>query len=226
MRAPSHDPRYDFEVRADSPSDLFVIREIFCENIYRVSTDSFVDTGVVLDIGANIGVFSVFAASLIDFKASRQNGAKAKVYAYEPEPHNLELLKANVKTNGLEQEIKIIPKAIGASAGKSYITNEHGNSKLDDTFEDATECDVISLADIFTEQRIEYVDVLKLDVEGYEYNILLNTSRETLNKIRYITFEFDADERFGELTTKLSETHALQVLGSHERGGYVFAKRY
>ena len=72
-----------FEVRDDYQTDMIVIKEIWQENVYEVKDTHFNHGGVVIDIGANIGSFSIYAADFV-----------ATVYAIEPEPHYLVPLKS------------------------------------------------------------------------------------------------------------------------------------
>ena len=69
---------------------------------------------------------------------------------------------------------------------------------------------------------------MKIDIEGAEFDLIVNTPAETLAKIRYITLEFDKsfDGRFGMMVEKLSKQFGLEILGSPERGGYIYGHRY
>ena len=70
--------------------------------------------------------------------------------------------------------------------------------------------------------------VLKLDIEGAEFDLILNTPEETLGKIKTLVLEFDKsfDGRFGKMIEKLSKQFGIDILGSPERGGYIYANRY
>jgi FkbM family methyltransferase len=63
----------------------------------------------VLDVGANIGYFSVLAAKLA--------GASGSVWAFEPTPHVVDILKKNVRANGFEDCIHVVPQAVGDELG-------------------------------------------------------------------------------------------------------------
>ncbi len=87
---------------------------------------------------------------------------------------------------------------------------------------------MLRLTEFFHSTGLLYIDVLKVDVEGMEYDIIADADEDTLRKIKYITLEFDAapDELFGPLVTKLSKLFQIHILGSPERGGYIYARRY
>lgn len=228
MKTYAHDPRFIFNGRDGSFPDAVVVREIWCENVYEVFDGDLTDTGIVVDIGANIGSFSLYAAAL---------GAK-KVIACEPEPNNLKLLMQNIKDNGKhvpDVEFEIERRAIigrPTSATGYYITNEHGDSKLitaaearTGTYEDLTEVDTITLKQLFTDHNLEYIDILKVDIEGLEGEVLLAAPQEVLELCRYITIEYDRRANdLGAIVEKLSKTHQVKVVGA--QGGMIFGKRY
>lgn len=217
----SHDPRVKFTGRPDSISDPVVVREIWCENVYECDEGSFDDTHVVVDLGANIGSFTIFAAS---------KGAQ-KIIAVEPEMHNVQLLQQNLNDNAIVVgtcEVTIDNRAIGGWERDGIITNMHGDSMVFDgstPAEDSHTVHIITLDQLFKDHNLEYVDVLKIDVEGHEGEIIRNASKATLQLCRYITLEYDANsEDLGQIVEKLTETHQVKVVG--EAGGMIFARRY
>jgi FkbM family methyltransferase len=221
MKIYTHDPRFILNGRENSFPDAVVAREIWCENVYEVFDGDFSDTGIVVDIGANIGSFSLYAGSL---------GAK-KVIAVEPEPHNLELLRQNILENSgniPDCEYVVDDRGIGGSAGKAYITDEHGDSKVirhKGMEQGVTEITIIDIQQLWKDHDLEFVDVLKIDIEGLEGEVILNATKETLNLCRYITMEYDRRANdLGAIVEKLSRTHQIKYVG--EQGGMIFAKRY
>ena len=219
MKVYAHDPRYVFDGRDGSFPDSVVVREIWCENVYEVFDGDLSDTGIVLDIGANIGAFSLFAASL---------GAK-KVIAVEPEKGNLNLLRHNISANKdhtPDCEFIVDEHGIAGAAGGAYITDEHGDSRVvDETTKELQKIQLITLADLFKRYNLEFIDVLKIDIEGFEGQVIINTDENIMKLCRYITIEYDqhADD-LGAIVEKLSKTHQVKVVGAH--GGMIFGKRY
>lgn len=226
LKVPAHDPRFYFSVRSDSDSDLLVIREIWCENVYEVFDGDLTDTGIVVDLGANIGAFSLYAAKL---------GAK-KVIAVEPEPHNVELLRKNVadNQNNVPDCVFIVDeRGVADKNGVGYIDNNHGDSRVSDIvshnsqpeYSGKKRIEVVSLDQLFKSNSLEYIDVLKIDIEGLEGAVILGASEATLNLCRYITIEYDQySKNLGAIVEKLSATHQIKYVGSN--GGMLFAKRY
>jgi len=118
---------------------------------------------VVVDIGANFGYYSLIAAKLV--------GDKGKVYAFEPEPNNFELLVKNVKTNHYEN-ITPIKKALSDKVGKMKLFTEKfnlgGPSFCESNVlekEDTIEVETTTLDEFFKDMQ---VDLIKMDVQGAE----------------------------------------------------------
>lgn len=206
-----------FDLRNEYNTDEIVLREIFEENVYEVNDTHFNRGGVVVDIGANIGTFSLFAAQYAD-----------KVYAIEPEPHNLEALKNNININNMNDKVIPIPYGISDFKGTAVIHDSGGGSSIKDDGSFGAEIEIMTLDNLFTLYQIESVDVLKVDVEGSELEIILGASKESLNKCKYITMEFDirTGSNLGQITQRLSETHHVRTMGSWERGGMIWAWLY
>lgn len=218
----AHDPRFRFTGRDGSFPDAVVVREIWCENVYEVFDGDVADTGVVVDIGANIGSFTLFAGAL---------GAK-RVIAVEPEVHNLELLRENIDQNkGHLQDCEFVvdEHGIAARKGSALITDEHGDSRVvangDPASNNASSIRLITIAELWQAHKLEHVDVLKIDIEGMEGEVILDAPSALLNLCRYITIEYDQHSTdLGAIVEKLTQTHQVKVVG--KAGGMIFAKRY
>ena len=222
---------YNFQIReyAEDPSDdhnldFKVINETWIENVYRIHQGQFFGGGVFVDIGANIGAVSLFVDS---FNKDREDDSKIKVYSVEPEPNNLYLLNKNIENNPTEN-ITIVNNAIWYEEKMVSISNRGGNSSIVDLEEDSSEVLAITLETLFLTYDIKEVDVMKIDIEGAEFDLIINTPAETLAKINRLVLEFDKsfDGRFGQMIEKLSKQFGIDILGSPERGGYVYANRY
>ena len=225
-----------FEIRPEMKfrgeiTDLLVIKEIFKENVYQVD-GKFGDSGIVLDLGAHIGIFSIFCVL---------NGAK-KVYAFEPDKGNFAILKENIKLNGMQDKIIPINKAVYNKKGKGKIMPYCRDSQLSSISGvkeqspiikergkvEPIEVDMVRLEDILVDNKIDEVDVVKFDVEYSEYGIFKSTDVNLFRRFRYITMEFHStdEENFGILTSTLSENFNTHIVGSYRRGGMIYATRY
>lgn len=201
-----------------------VLREIFVENVYQVHDGDMADTGIVVDIGGNIGAFDIFAAAL---------GAKA-VHTYEPDSLNWAVLVENIGTNGLDAVIH--PHHLGVSdtereaelvqgQGGSYIV---GGGRPPGSPSDTETARLVSLAAVFADNGIANCDVLKLDCEGSEYDIIRGAPSDVLAKARYITMEFHTtgETTFGRMIAKLTLTHNVHIIGRYNMGGQIYARLY
>jgi FkbM family methyltransferase len=126
---------------------------------------------VFVDIGANVGLFSLFVAACA--------GKGARILAIEPEPGNLRRLKFNVEANpGLP--IEIIPTALSDEASELVIAldrRDRGGSRTRKPLQGeppATAPRVLAqaLLQVLLAARIEGINALKIDVEGFEEVIL------------------------------------------------------
>jgi FkbM family methyltransferase len=206
-----------FNVRQDYETDMIVIREIWEENVYEVSDWRYNNGGVVVDLGANIGSFSIYSAN-----------KGATVYSVEPEPNNLKELKENVSLNNFNDLITIVPYGISNYDGSAIITDMGGGATIKDDTLLGSKIQITTLDNLFNMYNISEVDILKIDVEGSETEIISGASKENLNKCKYITMEFDirSGPFMGNMVKKLSETHHVRTMGSWERGGMIWAWLY
>jgi len=118
---------------------------------------------VVLDVGANIGYYTLIFAKLV--------GDKGKVFAFEPDPDNFNLLKKNVAINGYKNVI-LIPKAVSSKSERVRLNidneNKSGHSIIQtDRNQEYIEIDSICLDDYFVDYDGK-VNFVKMDIEGFE----------------------------------------------------------
>lgn len=118
---------------------------------------------VVLDIGANVGFYTLIFARLV--------GPKGKVFAFEPDPESFYLLKKNVEINGYTNVI-LIQKAVSNSNGKLrlYLSElNKGDHRIWDSWEkrNSIEIESIRLDDYFKNYS-EKISFIKIDTQGAE----------------------------------------------------------
>jgi FkbM family methyltransferase len=219
IREHEEDPSYQHDL------DFKVVGETWLENVYRISSDQFNGGSVFVDIGANIGAVSLFVDS---FNRNRNDSNKIRVISVEPEPNNLVLLNENIQNN-VTYNVTVVPNAIWHEEKMVSISNRGGNSSIVN-LENETKTDIlaITMEQLFTLHNIKEVDVMKIDIEGAEFDLIINTPAETLAKIKRLVLEFDKsfDGSFGKMIEKLAKQFGIEILGSPERGGYVYANRY
>lgn len=206
---------------------LNIIEEICFRDDYRMRALEAQNMGVVIDVGANIGVFSVLAAT-----------RAAKVYAFEPFPPVFEYLNQNISLNH-SRNIEAFNSAVGAEEGKVEImkgTSLGGNIATSliptaDRLSDTEVCLVeqTTLASFYRSRGIERVDFLKMDCEGGEGYIFAGLSDEDIRRSRRYAIEFHdnvSSLKHEEISARLNHcgfTCDLVWDGSHF--GYIHATR-
>ncbi|WP_052184261.1 FkbM family methyltransferase [Psychroserpens sp. Hel_I_66] len=151
------------------------------------------ENALIIDVGANIGDYSSFI-----FEANKSS----IVYAFEPHPETYKLLVRKVNNSnfhhfnvavGKENDvIKFYDYAIknGSSQHASIYLDVIKDLHKGDPVE--YEVDIIKLDDFIETQKIDVIDLLKLDIEGNEFNALLGIKKHLAkNKIHAIHFEFN-----------------------------------
>jgi FkbM family methyltransferase len=118
---------------------------------------------VVLDVGANIGYYTLIFAKLV--------GENGKVFAFEPDPSNFALLKKNVEINGYKN-ITLVQKAVSNKTGKTklYLSDRNlGDHRIYDSHDGrrCIEIDAIRLDDYFKNYNGK-IDFIKMDIQGAE----------------------------------------------------------
>ena len=142
--------------------DHVPIIEIFLRQDYGEIPDG----AVVIDLGANIGVFSIYAAT---------TASKVRLYAYEPMPDFFKLMQENVRLNGLDNTVKCFNLAVAADsadrelfvAGTDFFFPTLVPSKSEEAAR-RTEVHCTTLANILDANALAHVDLLKMDIEGAE----------------------------------------------------------
>ncbi len=139
---------------------------------------------IVIDLGANIGYYTLLAASLVK--------NKGKVYAFEPDPRNFYLLNKNIKINRYSNIVETYPIAISDTTGKAifHLSNKTNlNTMLDpdkypSTFpaiKNKIEIKTMSIDDFMYDKGD--VNFIRMDIEGFEVEAF-NGMMTTLNKSR------------------------------------------
>ena len=168
----------------------------------------------ILDIGANIGFFSL---------AARAHYPRAVIHAYEPNPRVLPLLSANA--TGLR--VQIFPEALGAAIG-TVTMDDTAESNAARTRSSPSET---GIPQVTLETAIERiggsVDLLKLDCEGAEWEILAKAKNlDAVKNIRMEYHLFDGQSRAQILSLLTSTGFRVTHVGpQHEVNGIVWASR-
>lgn len=193
----------------DYGSDEYVLVEMFLEDTYGWFTDP-IEGGLVIDIGANIGAFSI--------PASKKN----RLIAYEPELNNLAYLKANKELSDCNFEIRAV--AVGEPGTTGLISNHNGGAVLDKWMEHNGKqtVDIIGLDEVLNNEECDF---LKMDCEGGEYDAFKHANPGNLTLIKRFAMEAHpqlvSEQEHKDLLKLLDDFFHIKQLG----GSRIFGVR-
>jgi FkbM family methyltransferase len=145
------------------------------------------DGPTVIDIGAHIGIFAVVLCER--FPASR-------VWSYEPSPVSFGYLSANVRDNGLADRVHIFNQAVSDRDGTMTLFEDRNASAANTAFPELIregqrpiEVPTCGFARVVAEVG-ERIDLAKIDCEGGEYDILLDTEDAPWRLVDRVALEY------------------------------------
>lgn len=158
-----------------------------CISSYVAEKIKFDDGDIALDIGANIGWYSILLNNLMP--------KSGKIYSFEPDPLNFDLLSENIKLNSAKNIVAVN----NALSHKNEIMklyqysnrNLGRHSLLDINKSDYVKVRAIVLDQFLQDENIDFskVKFAKIDIEGYEY-FALSGATKVLDSIQYLISEF------------------------------------
>ncbi len=200
-------------------------RFIFCENLissaYFNMGQQIKPGDIIIDIGANFGIFSI--------KASQYN--PKKIYAIEPSSDNYEILRENLYLNRLSN-VLTYKIAIGSYDGITKLYTHPTKNAFHSICEEVegrspTRYELVSVKTLdtfFKENNIQYCNYLKMDCEGAEHDILNNSHVDIFRRIEQITMEIhEVDGRFIEDVIDQLINFGYEIISQKWR--VVYAKR-
>jgi len=171
LHIPNFSPSLQLYVHGEQ--DRFVSQRLREHGIWEPYETSLVLTllrpgDVFIDVGANVGYFSVVAASVV--------GAQGAVFAFEPDPGNCRLLRANAELNGLDDRVIVVEAALSDASGPGelflsadnlgdhqvYAGNESRSSVPIDLLQGSE----------YLAARLQRMDLLKVDTQGAEFRVM------------------------------------------------------
>jgi len=163
--------------------DALTIKEIFIDQDYNVKLKN---PKVILDIGGNIGTFSIPFAKKFP---------KARVFSFEPSPKTFDFLSFNIKENNVKN---ITALNIGIwSKKQKTVFYKNKASGLSSVFVKAKregstreKVSLETLSNVFDRNKIKSCDLLKIDCEGAEYEIILKMSIKILKIVKNFVIEY------------------------------------
>jgi FkbM family methyltransferase len=164
--------------------DAHIIKEVFFDKDYDIGL---INPKLIIDIGAHIGTFSIYYSL---------KSPNVKVYSYEPNKATFRRFKYNLRVNNLKNVIairsgvanksgtRILYKTQASGLSSLYKSNIKGRSVKKEVIR------VTTMSRVFSENKIKFCDLLKIDCEGSEKEILLSMSDILYNYVKNIVVEY------------------------------------
>jgi FkbM family methyltransferase len=161
-------------------SEIYVVDEVYGQRMYDRLHAYVPRRGwTVVDLGANIGVFTVHAA--------RQGAA---VYSFEPNPACFARLGTNVEMNDSSEAVTLFNSAVSDTPGRGRMQVERGGTTGGTVVRDEDQTiRITTLDEALADEPIDQIDLLKVDIEGAEVGALRGAT-ETLTRTRRIIAEY------------------------------------
>jgi FkbM family methyltransferase len=203
-------------VRA-ATSDFTVARSIFVHLNYLPEGMEIPENAVVVDVGANIGCFTIQAA---------QRATSGRLFAYEPEPGNFAMLRENVSRNGFDR-VRTFQAAVADREGEMslHYSDGAGNTTTHSLYGKGARTlsvPVTTLPRLMEEHGLDRIDYLKLDCEGAEPIILSSAPEDCLRKVKRIAVEVNNPrERMREPLARLRGLGFRELPASRDNMKYL-----
>jgi FkbM family methyltransferase len=172
------------ELQLEELEDTKILWNIFFRHCYPVRHDD----QVIVDAGANCGLFAMFAATA---------APQARIVSIEPLPETFRRLQSHIQRNALTDRIQALNLALSDRAGKFPIADEavpSGQKRLlsgsgGEFARPGVEVACQTLSGIVNECGLSSIDFVKMDIEGAEYGSLLATPVAILGRIKRMVVE-------------------------------------
>jgi FkbM family methyltransferase len=187
-------------------TDYAVAREVFLGDVYRMPPHLSIDPKTIVDLGADVGYSVVYWLTI---------APTARVIAFEPHPQHVEALLHNVELNAMHGRVDVRACAAGTKAGVAGLSNRGSSSSL----AQGPASIRVPVTDLFT-AIAEPIDILKVDIEGAEYELLEDPRLRDLSP-RAIVVEWHGRggfERIEDILNRQGYEVVRASEGPHETG--------
>ncbi len=168
-------------------NEIFQIIEVFILGDYENPNVPYQDVATVLDVGANIGVSTIWFS---------RKCPRARIFAVEPSSETSARLLRNVNRNGLGDRVTVLTLALGESSRSVHLVFAEHSGLSHTAAEPHEGSETVWSADLRTILGMVggHLDLMKLDCEGAEYGIVLGADDETLSRIDNIVGEYHGSD--------------------------------
>jgi FkbM family methyltransferase len=168
------------ELRPQPTSDIACAYEVFVSDVYQCPRPELLgNVTKIVDIGANIGLSCL---------AWAKRFPEAEIIGFEPHPAHFCIAEKQIRMNGFQRRVTLVQAAAGVSEGTAVLSDAGVKSSLlqSGPLEHTLR---VSVIDIFRFLAGRSLDLLKIDIEGYEY-VLLGDDRFAYLRPRAIVLEW------------------------------------
>ena len=191
----------DFE---NSHCPEWIVEDVVKKDIYGIKNIEFKPDDIILDIGANVGIFSVYMAKL---------HPDVRIIGLEPAKVNFKHFRATIRANNVKN-VETIKLAITSDGRRINIATNEGNPGGSTIYSNRKTgkyfnyCSSITLDDFITKKKIEKIKLLKCDVESSEHEVFMDFKQ--WGKIEYIGIEIHEPRRYDKNYSKQALLDLLQ----------------
>jgi FkbM family methyltransferase len=150
----------------------------------------------IVDIGAHVGTFTVWAAS---------RSPRARILSVEPNPETFAFLEKNIRDNGLQDRVVAVNAAVGAEPGAATLELvEHSlGTRLARGGAGTVAVSVQTVPSLLDGAGMRDVDLFKIDCEGMEYDVFEALDSDQLSRLSAVACEYHPEP--GHSVTELDE---------------------
>jgi FkbM family methyltransferase len=163
-------PRFELRPNSSGNNDYGVAYEVFVHEYYNDRGRIPTNVELIVDLGVNVGY------SLLYFLHKWPN---CRVIGFEPHPHHFSQAARNLVLDGSRARVQLYAQAAGARTRPARLTDSRSSSTVIET--SSADAFGIEIVDIFPILEGKHIDILKMDIEGGEYEILTDDRFEQLD---------------------------------------------
>jgi len=184
-----YDLAFNIEIHDAMGRKIYKRGSLHPEHTSFLSSLPFQAGDVILDIGANIGWYSMVLRNSI-----KQN---ITIFAFEPEPKNFDLLTKNIECNNMTG-IHAVNKAVAEQSGRATLflyssknSGRHSLLNVNPQTKMSIEVETVNIEDFLEKNKIDFdrIKLIKIDIEGYEV-LALKGATTLLSKVPYMFLEY------------------------------------
>jgi len=170
---------------------------------------------IIYDIGANIGNHTVYFAKILNAE---------KIYSFEPMPINYKILEKNISDNNIQNIVTACNVALGAETTSATMSieqqNNNGTAKVNLDNSGGEKVNIVTVDSL----NLPLPDFIKIDVEGFELNVLKGMKEVLKNTDAPIWIEIDEDTCENVYSLLLEFGYGILSLNLENDNNFIFIK--